>query len=389
MGNPLIVLYNNTQIINKSLKLIINKGKRMNYEERMKDKIESLKNKDNLTILGIESSCDETSIAVVVNGQKVLSNVVSSQIPIHAEYGGVVPEIASRNHIVNIDFVYQQALKDANINKSDIDAVAVTYGPGLVGALLVGLNFAKGLAYGLDVPMIPVNHIAGHICANFIDFPDLKPPFVCLIVSGGHTAIVLQKSYTEHKLFGSTLDDAVGESFDKVARIMGLKYPGGPQVDKLAKQGKNNITFCKTHTFDNPYDVSYSGLKTAVINYVHNCEQKCIEYNVNDVCASFESQAFDDLIQKTINASIESGVNKIALAGGVAANSYLREKIAERAKKQGIEVYFPSMSLCGDNAAMIASAGYYKLKYGQVDVDLSINAQPTLPLDTEQSFINQ
>ncbi len=359
----------------------------MSIEEKMKEKVQLLKQKDSVLILGIESSCDETSVSVVRNGQEVLSNVVSSQIDIHAEYGGVVPEIASRNHIINIDYVYNKALKDANITASEIDAVAVTYGPGLVGALLVGLNFAKGLAYGLDVPLIPVNHIAGHICANFIDFKDLKPPFVCLIVSGGHTAIVLQETYTTHKLFGSTLDDAVGESFDKVARIMGLKYPGGPQVDRLAKEGKNNIVFCKSHTFDNPYDVSYSGLKTAVINYVHNCTQKGESYNISDVCASFESQAFDELINKTIKASLESGVNKIALAGGVAANSYLRENMTKLAGQKGIKVYYPSMSLCGDNAAMIASAGFYKLKYSDFDCDLTINAQPTLPLDTSKSFL--
>ena len=359
----------------------------MTYNERMNEKLKELKNKEKVIILGIESSCDETSVSVVENGQKVLSNVVSSQIDIHSEYGGVVPEIASRNHIVNIDYVYKQALEKAQIDASEIDAVAVTYGPGLVGALLVGLNFAKGLAYGLDVPLISVNHIAGHICANFIDFIDLKPPFVCLIVSGGHTAIVLQESYVTHKLYGSTLDDAVGESFDKVARIMGLKYPGGPQIDKLAKLGQNNITFCKSHTFENPYDVSYSGLKTAVINYVHNCEQKGQEINMADVCASFESQAFDDLIQKTIKASKESGVNKIALAGGVAANSYLRENMTKLAKKENIEVYYPRMDLCGDNAGMIASAGFYKLKYSDFEVDLKLNAQPTLPLDTKKSFL--
>ncbi len=359
----------------------------MTYEERMKQRLQELKQKEIINVMGIESSCDETSISIVQNGQKVLSNVISSQIPIHAEYGGVVPEIASRNHIINIDYVYNQALKEAKLTSLDIDAVAVTYGPGLVGALLVGLNFAKGLAYGLDVPLIPVNHIAGHICANFIDFVDLKPPFVCLIVSGGHTAIVLQKSYTEHKVYGSTLDDAVGESFDKVARVMGLKYPGGPQVDKLAKLGQNNIVFCKTHNFENPYDVSYSGLKTAVINYVHNCEQKGLKYNINDVCASFESQAFDDLINKTIQVSKITEVNKIALAGGVAANSYLRQKMTERAKKEGIEVYYPNMSLCGDNGAMIASAGFYKLKYSQLQPDLQINAQPTLALDFTKSFL--
>lgn len=361
----------------------------MQYNEKMNKRVQELKQKERIIMLGVESSCDETSVAIVENGKKVLSNVVSSQIDIHAEFGGVVPEIASRNHIVNIDWVFKKAIEEANIDLKDIDAVSVTYGPGLVGALLVGLNFAKGLAYGLDVPLVPVNHIAGHICANFIDFADLQPPFVCLVVSGGHTAIVLQKTYTEHKLFGATLDDAVGESFDKVARVMGLKYPGGPQVDKLAKSGQNNITFCKSHTFDNPYDCSYSGLKTAVINYVHNCEQKGIEYNINDVCASFESQAFDDLIGKTIDVALKTGVKKIALAGGVAANSYLRENITERANKVGVQVYFPRMSLCGDNSAMIASAGYYKLKYSDFDVDLSINAQPTLPLDTAKSFIAQ
>ena len=317
----------------------------------------------------------------------MLSNVVSTQIPIHAQYGGVVPEIASRNHINNISFVYKQALADAGICEKDIDAVAVTYGPGLVGALLVGLNYAKGLAYGLGVPLIPVNHIAGHICANFIDFPELKPPFVCLIVSGGHTAIVLQKSYAEHELFGSTLDDAVGESFDKVARVLGLKYPGGPMVDKLAKDGQNNITFCKSHNFDNYFDCSYSGLKTAVINYVNHCKQKNEEYNINDVCKSFECQAFDDLIEKTITACKQSGQNKIALAGGVAANSYLREQITLRAEKENIKVYFPQMSLCGDNAAMIASAGFFKLKYGDVKSNISINAQPTIPLDSNKSFL--
>lgn len=359
------------------------------YNERMTEKVKQLKEKDNIIILGIESSCDETSIAVVRNGTEVLSNVVSSQIDIHAEFGGVVPEIASRNHIVNIDWVYKKAIKDAGIRPSDIDAVAVTYGPGLVGALLVGLNFAKGLAYGLDVPLIKVNHIAGHICANFIDFEELQPPFVCLIVSGGHTAIVLQENYIEHKLYGATLDDAVGESFDKVARILGLKYPGGPQVDKLAKNGKNNIIFCKSHIFENPYDCSYSGLKTAVINYVHNCEQKGVEYNVNDICASFQSQAFDELIGKTIDVALKTNVTKIALAGGVGANSYLREQMTKRAEEKGVKVYYPQMSLCGDNAAMIASAGYYKLKYSEIEIDLSINAQPTLPLDNTKSFLVQ
>ncbi len=359
----------------------------MIYDEKMNKKIKELKAKDSLTILGIESSCDETSIAVVVDGTKVLSNVISTQIPIHAQYGGVVPEIASRNHIKNISFVYKQALADSKISEKDIDAVAVTYGPGLVGALLVGLNYAKGLAYGLDVPLIPVNHIAGHICANFIDFPELKPPFVCLIVSGGHTAIVLQKNYTEHELFGATLDDAVGESFDKVARVLGLKYPGGPMVDKLAIDGENNITFCKSHTFENYFDSSYSGLKTAVINYINHCKQKNEEYNINDVCKSFECQAFDDLIEKTITACKQSGQNKIALAGGVGANSYLRKQITIRAKKEDIAVYFPQMSLCGDNGAMIASAGFFKLKFGDVQSNISINAQPTIAFDTNKSFL--
>lgn len=361
----------------------------MDYDKKMDALIAKLKNKERVVILGIESSCDETSVAVVVNGVKVLSNVVATQIPIHAEYGGVVPEIASRNHITNISFVYKQALKEANIREDEIDAVAVTYGPGLIGALLVGLNYAKGLAYGLGVPLIPVNHIAGHICANFIDFPELKPPFVCLVVSGGHTAIVLQKNYVEHKLFGSTLDDAVGESFDKVARVLGLSYPGGPMVDKLAKDGENNIMFCKMHNFENYYDCSYSGLKTAVINYVNHCKQKGEEYNIGDVCKSFESQAFDELIEKTIKACKSCGETKIALAGGVAANSYLRENITKRAKEENIEVYFPSMALCGDNAAMIASAGYFKLKYADFASNISINAQSTILLDSAKSFLQE
>lgn len=359
----------------------------MDYDDKMNKLLEKLKNKERVIILGIESSCDETSVAVVENGRKVLSNVVATQIPIHKEYGGVVPEIASRNHIDNISFVYRQALEDAHITKNDIDAVAVTYGPGLIGALLVGLNYAKGLAYGLGVPLIPVNHIAGHICANFIDFPELTPPFVCLVVSGGHTAIVLQKTYTEHELFGSTLDDAVGECFDKVARVLGLSYPGGPMVDKLAKDGANNIEFCKMRNFDNYYDCSYSGLKTAVINYVNHCKQKGLEINVDDVCKSFECQAFDELIEKVIRACKVSGQKKIALAGGVGANSYLRENITKRANAEGIEVYFPSMALCGDNAGMIASAGFFKLKSGDIVSNICINAQSTIPLDDAKSFL--
>lgn len=360
----------------------------MYRDEEMRKKLEALKTKERVLILGVESSCDETSVAIVENGVKVLSNVVASQIDIHAKYGGVVPEIASRNHIEAIIPVIDEAIEKAGIKLSDIDAVAGTYGAGLVGALLVGLNFAKALAYSLNVPFIPTNHIAGHICANFIEYPDLKPPFACLIVSGGHTAIVIQKDYASHKLLGQTQDDAIGECFDKVARVLGLEYPGGPKVDKLAQNGQNNIIFRNHNALSNSYDVSFSGLKTAVVNYVHNLTQKGEKINIEDICASFSEQALNELIDKTIKGAIENGCEKIALAGGVAGNSYLRNTMKERAKQNGIEVYYPPLSLCGDNAGMIASAGYFKAKYSTINPDLSLDACSNLPIDENKSFLS-
>ncbi len=316
--------------------------------------------KKDIYILGIESSCDETSVAVVKNGREVLSNIISSQIDIHKLYGGVVPEIASRNHVKNIDSVYKEALSKAGVTIKDIDAIAVTYGAGLLGALIVGVNFAKALAYSTNKPLIAVNHIEGHIAANYIAHSDLKPPFACLIVSGGHTALVEMKSYTERKLIGSTTDDAIGEAFDKVARECGLTYPGGPNVQKQAENGEANIKFTgMDFTKIKDYNFSYSGLKTAVINYIHNKKQKGEKISIPDICASFQSEAISQVVSKSIAALKQFGYNKIALAGGVSANQMLRNSMDSEAQKINAKVYYPPLVLCTDNAAMIASAGYY------------------------------
>ena len=318
-----------------------------------------MENKD-ILILGIESSCDETSVAVVKNGREVLSMVTNTQIDIHKLYGGVVPEIASRNHVMNIDGVYKEALAQAGVTIKDIDAIAVTYGAGLLGALIVGVNFAKALAYATGKPLIAVNHIEGHIAANYIAHKNLEPPFACLIVSGGHTALVEMSSYTTRKLIGTTTDDAIGEAFDKVARECGLEYPGGPNVQKQAENGDANIRFTnmlKEKIKD--YNFSYSGLKTAVINYLHNKKQKGEEVSVPDVCASFQDEAVSQVVSKSIYALNNFGYKKIVLAGGVSANQCLRQKMDEEAKKIGAEVFYPPLNLCTDNAAMIASAGYY------------------------------
>ena len=326
--------------------------------------------KSGFKILAIESSCDETSCAVVEDGRKCLSNIVSSQIDIHTRFGGVVPEVASRNHVTAIDNVVAQALKTADCELSDIDAIAVTYGAGLIGSLLVGVSYAKGLSYVTKKPLIAVNHIEGHIAANYIAHKDLKPPFACLIVSGGHTALVEMKSYTERKLIGTTTDDAIGEAFDKVARECGLEYPGGPNVQKQAMLGTANITFTnmlKDKIKD--YNFSYSGLKTAVINYIHNRRQKGEEINVPDICASFQNEAVCQVVQKSVAAIKNFGYNSIALAGGVSANSFLREKMDEEAKKINAKVFYPPISLCTDNAAMIASAGYFNFVENKSIVD--------------------
>lgn len=329
--------------------------------------------KKDILILGIESSCDETSVAVVKNGREVLSNVISSQIDIHEKFGGVVPEIASRNHVEAISNVMKKSLEKANVKLENIDAVACTYGPGLVGALLVGVSYAKALSYALEKPLIGTNHIEGHIAANYITHKDLKPPFLCLIISGGHTHLVHIKDYKEFEILGKTRDDAIGEAFDKVARVIGLGYPGGPKIDKLAKEGNANINLPKTH-FEN-LDFSFSGIKTAVINLNH----KTPNLNKADLSASFEKVVTDVLIENTIKAVKELKINNVALAGGVSANSYIRKRF-EELEKEGIKIFYPEPILCTDNAAMIASAGYYNYING-IKSDLELNAIPNLKID--------
>ena len=326
--------------------------------------------KKDILVLGIESSCDETSVSVVKNGREVLSLVTNTQIDLHKLYGGVVPEIASRNHVVNIDSVYEEALKQAKVTIDDIDVIAVTYGAGLLGALIVGVNFAKALAYATGKPLIAVNHIEGHIAANYIAHKDLKPPFVCLIVSGGHTALVEMKSYTERKLIGTTTDDAIGEAFDKVARECGLEYPGGPNVQKQAEIGEIKYTFTKINKEKiADFNFTYSGLKTAVINHIHNTRQRGEEVSVPDICASFQDEAVMQVVNKSIYALKQKKYDIIALAGGVSANTYLRKKMDEEAQKIGAKVYYPPINLCTDNAAMIASAGYYNYIEGNMIAD--------------------
>lgn len=329
--------------------------------------------KEDILTLGIESSCDETSVAVVKNGREILSNIIDTQIPIHEKYGGVVPEIASRNHIEAISRVTKLALKEANVTFEDIDAVTPTYGPGLVGALLVGLSYGKALSFAIKKPLVGVNHIQGHIAANYITHKDLKPPFLCVMMSGGNTQLVYVKNYTEFEVLGKTRDDAIGEAFDKVARVVGLGYPGGPKVDKLAKEGNPEaITLPKTH-FDN-LDFSFSGIKTAVINLHH----KTPDINKADLCASFEKTVTEILIENTKKALKQINVKTVALAGGVSANSYIRNEFL-KLKEKGIEVYMPDLKLCTDNAAMIASAGYYNFVDGKRD-ELDLNAIPNLKL---------
>ena len=330
-------------------------------------------------ILGIESSCDETAAAVTLNGRNVLSNVINTQIDIHKKYGGVVPEIASRHHIQAIDTVIDEALEKANITLSDVDAIAVTHGPGLVGALLVGVSEAKALAYAAKKPLIGVHHIKGHIMANLIEHKDLEPSFICLVASGGHSHIVNVKSYTEFEIIARTRDDAAGEAFDKVARVLGLGYPGGPLIDALAKKGDENaITFPRVKMSDS-LDFSFSGVKTAVINYIHNAEQKGETIVPENVAASFQSAVTDVLCEHTIKAAEMTKSKIITLAGGVASNSALRSKMKELASEKGIEVLYPSPILCTDNAAMISCCGYYKYINGEFS-DLSLNAVPSLKL---------
>ena len=328
--------------------------------------------KDILT-LGIESSCDETSVSVVKNGREILSNIIDTQIPIHEKYGGVVPEIASRNHVEAISRVTKLALKEANVKFEDIDAITPTYGPGLVGALLVGVSYAKALSYAINKPLVGVNHIQGHIAANYLTYKELKPPFLCMLVSGGNTQIVYVKDYTKFEVLGKTRDDAIGEAFDKVARVVGLDYPGGPKVDKLAKSGEPNIKLPKTH-FEDSLDFSFSGIKTAVININHNIH----DINKADLCASFEKTVTEVLIENIQKAIKQTRMKSLAIAGRVSANSYIRKEIL-KLQNENLKIYMPDLKLCTDNAAMIASAGYYNFIEGKRD-ELDLNAIPNLKL---------
>ena len=330
-----------------------------------------------MKILAVESSCDETAVAVVEDGRNVLTDCIASQVDLHRIYGGVVPEIASRKHIEAIFALADQAIAEAGVTKQDIDAVAVTYAPGLIGAVLVGVNFAKAAALALGKPLIPVHHIRGHIAANYIAYPDLKPPFLCLVVSGGHTMLVDVKDYTKMEILGGTLDDAAGECFDKVARVLGMPYPGGAALDKAAKLGdENKYGLPRSKAGANPYDMSFSGLKTAALNLIHHAEQVGEELDINSLCASFSSAVSDTLVPRAIAALQQTGYKKLAVAGGVAANSRIRRDITDAAQKIGATVYMPPLSLCGDNAAMIGSQAYYEYLAGNV-ADMSLNAYAT------------
>ena len=357
----------------------------MKYEEIVKQKVLKIQQKakegKDVLVLAIESSCDETSIAVVKNGRDVLSNEIASQIDIHTRFGGVVPEVASRNHIMCINNVLTKSLQTAKVGLDDIDAIAVTYGAGLSGALMVGVNFAKGLALSKNLPLVAVNHIKGHISANYIQNKNLKPPFICLVVSGGHTAILRVDDYLHHTLIGQTLDDAIGEAFDKVARVVGLGYPGGPKIDKEAKKGEYNLHFVKKGDLDKTYNVSYSGLKTAVINFLHQKEQKGELINVADIACSFQHEAVDMLVEKTVRAAKQFNLKVVAMAGGVAANSYLREEMSKKCLESGIELTFPSLILCTDNGAMIGAEGYNNLILNNnICYDLKVSPNPSLKL---------
>ena len=335
-------------------------------------------------ILGIESSCDETAAAVVKNGREVLSNTIYSQIDLHTLYGGVVPEIASRKHIEKIDQVIDQSLKEAGVTLDEIDAIAVTYGPGLVGALLVGVSEAKAISFAKDIPLVGVHHIEGHISANYIENKNLKPPFMCLVASGGHSHLVLVKDYGEYEIIGRTRDDAAGEAFDKVARAIGLGYPGGPKIDKISKEGNPDaISFPRGKVEGSDYDFSFSGLKSAVLNYLNGCRMKGEEFSQADVAASFQKSVIDVLTSHSIMAAKKHGINKFAIAGGVASNSSLREAFEKECEANNIEFYHPSPIFCTDNAAMIASAGYYEFLKGYRS-GLDLNAVPNLQIGEKE-----
>lgn len=335
---------------------------------------------ENVTILAIESSCDETAASVVRNGREVLSNIISSQIDLHTIYGGVVPEIASRKHIERINQVIAEALRTADRKLQDMDAVAVTYGPGLVGALLVGVSTAKAISFASGIPLIGVHHIEGHISANYIENKDLEPPFVCLVVSGGHSHLVIVKDYGEYEILGRTRDDAAGEAFDKVARAIGLGYPGGPKIDKVSREGNPDaIKFPRAKVENAVYDFSFSGLKSAVLNYLNSCEMKGIPVNQADVAASFQKAVVDVLVEHSMLAMETSGMSKFAIAGGVASNSALRSALRTACGERNIEFYYPSPIMCTDNAAMIGAAAYYEYCKG-IRHGYDLNAVPNLKL---------
>lgn len=340
-----------------------------------------IQNKD-VKILAIESSCDETAAAVVKNGRDVLSNIISSQIDIHTLYGGVVPEIASRKHMEKINQVIETALEEAKCQLDDIDAIGVTYGPGLVGALLVGVSAAKAISFASGIPLVGVHHIEGHISANYIQNKELEPPFVCIVVSGGHTHLVIVNDYGKYEVIGRTRDDAAGEAFDKVARAIGLGYPGGPKIDRIAKEGNPfAIEFPRAKIEGSEYDFSFSGLKSAVLNYINGCKMKNEEINTADVAASFQQSVVDVIVERAVGATKKLGMNKLAIAGGVASNSAIRKALTERCEKEEIKFYSPSPILCTDNAAMIGSAAYYEYING-VRSGWDLNAVPNLKLES-------
>lgn len=333
-----------------------------------------------MKILSFESTCDETAVAVVEDGRKILTDQIFSQAKLHAVYGGVVPEIASRCHVESISLLTQKALDAAGIERRDVDAVAVSYAPGLIGAVLVGVNFAKSCAYALNVPLIPVHHIRGHIAANYLAYPELEPPFLCLAISGGNTLLVDVRDYTDIKILGATRDDAAGECFDKTARVLGLPYPGGKPIDELAQGGDDTkYSFPIGHVEGSPYDMSFSGLKTAVINLVHNAEQKGEELDRSALAASFTKAVSDSLVPRTVSAARELGYKKVVVAGGVAANSRIRADFKRAAEENGFELFVPPLKLCGDNGAMIGAQGYYEYLAGHT-ADSSLNAYATMEL---------